>query len=59
MKESYARKQRNQAFVQLGKGQVLTDLNLLKDGLLNYAALILIGKKSAIETYLPQSKTIW
>jgi len=59
MKESYARKQKNLDFLQLSKDQVLTDLKLLDDGKLNYAALILLGKKEAIHQNLPQSKTIW
>lgn len=59
MKESYARKQKNQGFVQLSIEQVLTDLKLAESGKLNYAALILLGKKEIIQQKLPQSKTIW
>jgi len=59
MKESYARKQNNQGFLSLTTEQVLTDLKLLNSGKLNYAALILLGKKSIIEQKLPQSKTLW
>lgn len=59
MKESYARKQKNPGFLQLSTEQVLTDLKLLENGKLNYAALILLGKKEIIQNKLPQSKTIW
>lgn len=59
MKESYARKQKNQSFLQLSLEQVLTDLKLLENGKLNFAALILLGKKSVIEIHLPQSKIVW
>jgi len=59
MKESYARKQKNPGFLQLSTGQVLTDLKLLENGKLNYAALILLAKNEVIQDKLPQSKTIW
>ena len=59
MKESYARKQKNPGFMQLSTEQVLTDLKLSESGKLNYAALILLGKKEIIQQKLPQSKTIW
>lgn len=59
MKESYARKQKNLGFLQLSTEQVLTDLKLLENGKLNYAALVLLAKKEVIHAKLPQSKTIW
>jgi len=59
MKESYARKQNNQAFLQLSTEQVLTDLKLLVNVKLNYAALILLAKREVIQRILPQAKTIW
>lgn len=59
MKESYARKQNNPGFLQLSVVQVLTDLRLLEAGKLNYAALILLGKKEVIEAKLPQCRTVW
>jgi ATP-dependent DNA helicase RecG len=59
MKESYARKQRNPRFLELSTEQVLTDLKLLDNGKLNYAALVLLAKKEVIHAKLPQSKTIW
>jgi ATP-dependent DNA helicase RecG len=59
MKESYARKQNNPGFLQLSTDQVLTDLKLLENSKLNYAALVLLAKKEVLHTKLPQSKTIW
>lgn len=59
MKESYVRKQNNPGFMQLTNEQVLSDLKLLVNGKLNYAALILLAKKDVLHTKLPQSKTIW
>lgn len=59
MKESYARKQKNPGFLQLSTEQVLTDLKILDNGKLNYAALVLLAKKEVIHAKLPQSKTIW
>ncbi len=60
MKQSYARKQKNEQFLHLSTQQALSDLQLLDDnGNLNYACLILLGKKEIIQSKLPQSKTIW
>jgi ATP-dependent DNA helicase RecG len=59
MKESYARKQKNPGFLQLSIAQVLRDLKLLENGKLNYASLILLGKRETIQRLLPQSKIIW
>ncbi|GAA0878173.1 hypothetical protein GCM10009119_11410 [Algoriphagus jejuensis] len=59
MKESYALKQKNPGFIQLSTEQVLSDLRLQEEGRLNYAALILLGKKEIIREKLPQCKTIW
>lgn len=59
MKESYALKQKNPGFIQLSTEQVLNDLRLQEEGRLNYAALILLGKKEVIREKLPQCKTIW
>ena len=52
MKTQYARKQENPLFQNYPDEQVLSDLDLLKDGKLNYAALILLGKSEAIRKYL-------
>jgi len=55
LKEAYARKQENPQFLTLKAEQVLSDLGLLTDSGITYAALILIGKKEAIKKHLPQS----
>ena len=52
---AYARKQENPLFLTLPISQCLTDLHLLVEGRLTYAALILLGNKEAIRKYLPQS----
>lgn len=59
MKEAYARKQMNPEFQTLPTTQVLSDLKLLAQGRLNFAALILLGKKEKIEDFLPNAKAIW
>lgn len=58
MKNQYARKQENPLFRNYPDEQVLSDLDLLKDGKLNYAALILLGKSEAIRKYLPQNNIV-
>ena len=58
MKNQYARKQENPLFQNYPDEQVLSDLDLLKDGKLNYAALILLGKSEAIRKYLPQNNIV-
>lgn len=58
MKAQYARKQENPLFQNYPDEQVLSDLDLLKDGKLNYAALILLGKSEAIRKYLPQNNIV-
>ena len=59
MKISYARKQKNNQFLQLSNEQILSDLKLLVDGKLTYASLILLGIKQKLNEILPQAKTIW
>ncbi|GAB5527391.1 MAG: hypothetical protein Roseis2KO_52630 [Roseivirga sp.] len=54
MKQKYAQKQKNKAFTSQSDEQSLTDLDLLQNGQLTYAALILLGKKEKIREYLPQ-----
>ena len=58
LKEKYAKKQENEGFLTLSDKQLLSDLKLLKDNKLTYAALILLGKKDKIYQYLPQARTI-
>lgn len=54
-KKQYSAKSRNQSFLTLDSSQILSDLDLLKDNKLTYAALILFGKKESIKNHLPQS----
>lgn len=59
MKSRYVVKQKNDAFFTLLTTQVLSDLDLSRDGKLTYAALILVGKDEAIKKFLPQSGINW
>jgi len=58
LKRKYAAKQRNTHFLTLDHTQILSDLGLIVDGHLTYAALILIGKASALARLLPQAKIV-
>ncbi|QEC78609.1 ATP-binding protein [Mucilaginibacter ginsenosidivorax] len=58
LKDNYAAKQRNDRFKSLGNVQALSDLELIRDDKLTYAALILLGKRDVIHQYLPQAKII-
>ncbi len=58
LKEKYAKKQNNPGFKTQSNKQVLIDLDLMIDGKLTYAALILVGKKEKIRSFLPQSNVI-
>jgi len=58
LKQKYAEKQNNKSFLTLPDDQVLSDLELLQDGKLNYAALIMLGKKASIKKYLPQCNIV-
>jgi len=55
LKEKYSIKQNNSRFKNLSEDQILSDLDLSYKGKLTYAALILLGKESAIKQRLPQS----
>lgn len=58
MKDQYANKQGNPLFRTYPDEQALSDLEMLRDGKLNYAALILLGKSEAIRKYLPQNNIV-
>lgn len=58
LKRKYAAKQRNTHFLTLDHTQILSDLGLIADGQLTYAALILVGKTSALARLLPQAKIV-
>jgi ATP-dependent DNA helicase RecG len=59
LKKSYAKKQNNDAFLQIGNEQMLSDLKLSVTGKLTFAALILLGKSGKIYRYLSQSRIVW
>ena len=58
MKQKYAEKNENPGFEGISDEQALSDLELLVDGKLNYAALVLLGKSKAIKKYLPQNNVV-
>jgi ATP-dependent DNA helicase RecG len=55
LKEAYSEKQSNPHFLTLSNSQALSDLGLVKGGMVTYAALILVGKENVIKLKLPQS----
>jgi ATP-dependent DNA helicase RecG len=55
LKEKYSLKQNNPNFKTLSNEQLLSDLELLKNGKLTNAALILLAKKEILNERLPQS----
>ena len=58
MKQKYAEKNENPGFEGIADEQALSDLDLLIDGKLNYAALVLLGKSKAIRKYMPQNNVV-
>ena len=58
LKQKYATKQKNPDFLTLPDNQVLSDLNLIKDGKVTNAALILVGKQEVLNSRLPQASVI-
>ena len=58
LKEQYARKQSNPAFLTINDNQALSDLHLVKDGKITNAAVLLVGKESSIERIFPQAKVM-
>lgn len=58
MKLKYAEKNDNPGFEGISDEQALKDLDLLVDGKLNYAALVLLGKSKAIKKYMPQNNVV-
>ena len=58
LKQKYATKQKNPDFLTLPDEQVLSDLNLIKDGKITNAALILVGKEEVLKSRLPQASVI-
>lgn len=58
MKQKYAEKNENPGFEAFSDEQALSDLDLLVDGKLNYAALVLLGKSKTIKKYMPQNNVV-
>ena len=58
LKQKYATKQKNPNFLTLPDEQVLSDLQLMKEGKVTYAALILVGKREKLIELLPQASVI-
>lgn len=58
LKQRYATKQKNPGFMTLPDTQVLSDLNLIKNGKITNAALILVGKQEVLKEQLPQASVI-
>lgn len=55
LKEKYSLKQNNSNFKTLSNEQLLSDLELIKNGKLTNAALILLAKKEVLNQKLPQA----
>ncbi len=55
LKEAYSNKQDNPQFLTLSNEQALQDLSLVVNGKVTFAALILVGKETAIKRLLPQA----
>ena len=58
MKQKYAEKNENPGFASVSDVQALSDLELLVDGKLNYAALVLLGNSKTIKKYMPQNNVV-
>lgn len=58
LKEKYSIKQNNPQFKLLPDEQILSDLELSKNGKLTNAALILLAKKEILQEKLPQAKVM-
>jgi ATP-dependent DNA helicase RecG len=58
LKEKYSIKQNNPQFKLLPDDQILSDLELSKNGKLTNAALILLAKKEILQEKLPQAKVM-
>ena len=58
MKQKYAEKNDNPGFEGIPDEQALKDMDLLEDGKLNYASLVLLGKTKAIRKYMPQNNVV-
>lgn len=55
VKEKYAKKQKNPRFLTLSDEQILNDLDLIVNGKVTNAAIILLGKEDFIKKHYPQA----
>lgn len=58
-KNKRAEKTDNHGLKTISTGQVLTDAELMRDGKLTFACLLLLGKKEKITKFLPQAEIIY
>lgn len=58
MKEQYARKQNNPAFLTISDEQALSDLHLVINGKVTNAAVLLLGKEDSLNRLFPQAKVM-
>ena len=58
MKQRYAEKNENPGFESVSDEQALSDLELMENGKLNYAALVLLGTTKSIRKFLPQNNVV-
>ena len=58
MKQKYSEKNDNPGFASISDEQALNDLDLMANGQLKYAALVLLGKTAAIRRYMPQNNVV-
>jgi ATP-dependent DNA helicase RecG len=56
---AWTRKSRNSALERLSDEQLLADADLVMDGRVTYAALILLGTKKALDNHLAQAEVIF
>lgn len=59
MREMWVRKSGNEALYNLSTEQLLIDAELVVDGEVTYAALVLLGSRKALGKHLPQSEVIF
>ena len=58
MRKLIHQKRQNQNILNYTTGQLLSDLGLVSDDGITYAALILLGKSEAIKKYIPQNNLV-
>lgn len=59
LRSLWERNSGNEALAQLSISQLLSDAELVVGGAVTYAALILLGKRQAVRTFLPQAEIVF